>query len=67
MFIFTWGDRLVVLLVTVACAAAGAGLGWLIAGKVGAIVGALLLFPVAQAVLVKLLPKRYAQRSTPRS
>jgi MFS family permease len=67
MLIFTWGDRFVVLAVTAACAAVGASLGWLVAERIGAIVGVIALFPVAQGVLVKLLPKRYAQRSTPRT
>lgn len=67
MFIFTWGDRFAVLAVTAIFAFVGGGLGWVFGGKIGAIIGLILFFPVAQGVIAKLLPKRYAQRSTPRT
>lgn len=67
MFIFTWGDRLVVLLATAVFVALGGGVGWLIAERIGAIIGVVALFPVTQFILAKILPKRYAQRSAPRA
>jgi hypothetical protein len=67
MFIFTWGDRLVVIGLTLAFVGLGAGLGYLVADRAGLITGVIISFPLTQIALLKILPKLYARRSAPRS
>lgn len=57
MLLFTLRQRIQILVATIAVIAVFAAIGWFVAGGVGAIIGAVISFPVTQMVLIKTMKK----------